>query len=247
MPTVAKKVLRSEILKHYEEKLPENYRAVKIVDTKNQFTVKVFGFLRFVLFAVVFALVLFAFGTDFRQMSEEFYALSDVRKFLTIFLFMACFALCMLLHEFLHALVYKIFTKHGGRSEVSFQRGADNNAHLKNMVKIVFSFSYSYRGVPDIFVYRTASLCALLAPFVIFGIAFVVPMFFLQNTVWFVFLAAIFSLHFGLCINDLYIVLLYIFKFRNGKTLMRKTDSTLTFFLPYENATEQNDTSAREN
>ena len=142
MPTVAKKVLRSEILKHYEEKLPENYRAVKTVDTKNQFTVKVFGFLRFVLFAVVFALALFAFGTDFRQMSEEFYALSDVRKFLTIFLFMVCFALYMLLHEFLHALVYKIFTKHGGRSEVSFQRGADNNAHLKNMVKIVFLFLF---------------------------------------------------------------------------------------------------------
>ena len=234
MPTVVKKVLRSKILKHYEEKLPENYRAVKIVDTKNQFTVKVFGFLRFVLFAVVFALVLFAFGTDFRQMSEEFYALSDVRKFLTIFLFMVCFALCMLLHEFLHALVYKIFTKHGGRSEVSFQRGADNNAHLKNMVKIVFSFSYSYRGVPDIFVYRTASLCAVLAPFVVFSIAFIVPMFFLQNTVWFLLLAALFAMHFGGCVGDLYITVLYVFKFRDGKTLMRDTGPVQTFYLPHE-------------
>ena len=214
-------------MKHFEEKLPENYRLVKTVDaTKAPFAV-VFNLLSLVMMVGAFAVLYFAFGTDVSLIKEQFLTLPDFTKILALLLLVVGFIVYIVLHELVHGVVYKAFTKR----------------------KLTFgvTMTCAYCGVPDVFVYRTASLCALLAPFVIFGIAFVVPMFFLQNTVWFVFLAAIFSLHFGLCVNDLYIVLLYIFKFRNGKTLMRKTDSTLTFFLPYENATEQNDTSAREN
>ena len=214
-------------MKHFEEKLPENYRLVKTVDaTKAPFAV-VFNLLSLVMMVGAFAVLYFAFGTDVSLIKEQFLTLPDFTKILALLLLVVGFIVYIVLHELVHGVVYKAFTKR----------------------KLTFgvTMTCAYCGVPDVFVYRTASLCALLAPFVIFSIAFIVPMFFLQNTVWFVFLAAIFSLHFGLCVNDLYIVLLYIFKFRNGKTLMRKTDSTLTFFLPYENATEQNDTSAREN
>ena len=214
-------------MKHFEEKLPENYRLVKTVDaTKAPFAV-VFNLLSLVMMVGAFAVLYFAFGTDVSLIKEQFLALPDFTKILALLLLVVGFIVYIVLHELVHGVVYKAFTKR----------------------KLTFgvTMTCAYCGVPDVFVYRTASLCALLAPFVIFSIAFIVPMFFLQNTVWFVFLAAIFSLHFGLCVNDLYIVLLYIFKFRNGKTLMRKTDSTLTFFLPYENATQQNDTSAREN
>ena len=214
MPTVAKKVLRSEILKHYEEKLPENYRLVKTVDaTKAPFAV-VFNLLSLVMMVGAFAVLYFAFGTDVSLIKEQFLTLPDFTKILALLLLVVGFIVYIVLHELVHGVVYKAFTKR----------------------KLTFgvTMTCAYCGVPDVFVYRTASLCALLAPFVIFSIAFIVPMFFLQNTVWFLLLAALFAMHFGGCVGDLYITVLYVFKFRDGKTLMRDTGPVQTFYLPHE-------------
>lgn len=201
-------------MKHFEEKLPENYRLVKTVDaTKAPFAV-VFNLLSLVMMVGAFAVLYFAFGTDVSLIKEQFLTLPDFTKILALLLFVVGFIVYIVLHELVHGVVYKAFTKR----------------------KLTFgvTMTCAYCGVPDVFVYRTASLCALLAPFVIFSIAFIVPMFFLQNTVWFLLLAALFAMHFGGCVGDLYITLLYVFKFRDGKTLMRDTGPVQTFYLPHE-------------
>lgn len=201
-------------MKHFEEKLPENYRLVKTVDaTKAPFAV-VFNLLSLVMMVGAFAVLYFAFGTDVSLIKEQFLTLPDFTKILALFLFVVGFIVYIVLHELVHGVVYKAFTKR----------------------KLTFgvTMTCAYCGVPDVFVYRTASLCALLAPFVIFSIAFIVPMFFLQNTVWFLLLAALFAMHFGGCVGDLYITVLYVFKFRDGKTLMRDTGPVQTFYLPHE-------------
>lgn len=201
-------------MKHFEEKLPENYRLVKTVDaTKAPFAV-VFNLLSLVMMVGAFAVLYFAFGTDVSLIKEQFLTLPDFTKILALLLLVVGFIVYIVLHELVHGVVYKAFTKR----------------------KLTFgvTMTCAYCGVPDIFVYRTASLCALLAPFVIFSIAFIVPMFFLQNTVWFLLLAALFAMHFGGCVGDLYITVLYVFKFRDGKTLMRDTGPVQTFYLPHE-------------
>ncbi len=201
-------------MKHFEEKLPENYRLVKTVDaTKAPFAV-VFNLLSLVMMVGSFAVLYFAFGTDVSLIKEQFLTLPDFTKILALLLLVVGFIVYIVLHELVHGVVYKAFTKR----------------------KLTFgvTMTCAYCGVPDVFVYRTASLCALLAPFVIFSIAFIVPMFFLQNTVWFLLLAALFAMHFGGCVGDLYITVLYVFKFRDGKTLMRDTGPVQTFYLPHE-------------
>ncbi|HIR65428.1 MAG TPA: DUF3267 domain-containing protein [Candidatus Fimimonas gallinarum] len=201
-------------MKHFEEKLPENYRLVKTVDaTKAPFAV-VFNLLSLVMMVGAFAVLYFAFGTDVSLIKEQFLTLPDFTKILALLLLVVGFIVYIVLHELVHGVVYKAFTKR----------------------KLTFgvTMTCAYCGVPDVFVYRTASLCALLAPFVIFSIAFIVPMFFLQNTVWFLLLAALFAMHFGGCVGDLYITVLYVFKFRDGKTLMRDTGPVQTFYLPHE-------------
>ena len=201
-------------MKHFEEKLPENYRLVKTVDaTKAPFAV-VFNLLSLVMMVGAFAVLYFAFGTDVSLIKEQFLTLPDFTKILALLLLVGGFIVYIVLHELVHGVVYKAFTKR----------------------KLTFgvTMTCAYCGVPDVFVYRTASLCALLAPFVIFSIAFIVPMFFLQNTVWFLLLAALFAMHFGGCVGDLYITVLYVFKFRDGKTLMRDTGPVQTFYLPHE-------------
>ena len=201
-------------MKHFEEKLPENYRLVKTVDaTKAPFAV-VFNLLSLVMMVGAFAVLYFAFGTDVSLIKEQFLTLPDFTKILALLLLVVGFIVYIVLHELVHGVVYKAFTKR----------------------KLTFgvTMTCAYCGVPDVFVYRTASLCALLAPFVIFSIAFIVPMFFLQNTVWFLLLSALFAMHFGGCVGDLYITVLYVFKFRDGKTLMRDTGPVQTFYLPHE-------------
>ena len=201
-------------MKHFEEKLPENYRLVKTVDaTKAPFAV-VFNLLSLVMMVGAFAVLYFAFGTDVSLIKEQFLTLPDFTKILALLLLVVGFIVYIVLHELVHGVVYKAFTKR----------------------KLTFgvTMTCAYCGVPDVFVYRTASLCALLAPFVIFSIAFIVPMFFLKNTVWFLLLAALFAMHFGGCVGDLYITVLYVFKFRDGKTLMRDTGPVQTFYLPHE-------------
>ena len=201
-------------MKHFEEKLPENYRLVKTVDaTKAPFAV-VFNLLSLVMMVGAFAVLYFAFGTDVSLIKEQFLTLPDFTKILALLLLVVGFIVYIVLHELVHGVVYKAFTKR----------------------KLTFgvTMTCAYCGVPDVFVYRTASLCALLASFVIFSIAFIVPMFFLQNTVWFLLLAALFAMHFGGCVGDLYITVLYVFKFRDGKTLMRDTGPVQTFYLPHE-------------
>lgn len=201
-------------MKHFEEKLPENYRLVKTVDaTKAPFAV-VFNLLSLVMMVGAFAVLYFAFGTDVSLIKEQFLALPDFTKILALLLLVVGFIVYIVLHELVHGVVYKAFTKR----------------------KLTFgvTMTCAYCGVPDVFVYRTASLCALLAPFVIFSIAFIVPMFFMQNTVWFLLLAALFAMHFGGCVGDLYITVLYVFKFRDEKTLMRDTGPVQTFYLPHE-------------
>ncbi len=133
---------------------------------------------------------------------------------LSIRLLVFCAALLayVILHELVHGAAYKILTKQ----------------------KLTFglTLTVAYCGVPDIYVYRKASLIALLAPFVLFTVLFAVLLFFMPTAVDKCLMAFLLGVHVGGCVGDLYGAALYVFRFRDPETLMRDTGPAQTFYLP---------------
>ena len=118
----------------------------------------------------------------------------------------------LVLHELTHGIVYKILT------------GEKLTFGLK--------LSCAFCGVPDVYVTRKTALLALLAPFTVFSVAFLVPFFLLSGLLSFSFLV-LFSLHFGGCAGDLYDTFLLLFRLK-GNLLMRDTGPRQTFYIRSE-------------
>ncbi len=127
-----------------------------------------------------------------------------------------CTVMCVyiVLHELVHGAAYKLLTKE----------------------KLTFgiTLSVAFCGVPNIYVYRKASMIALLAPFVAFLFVFGGLMIGLTDP-WLQFFSAILlGLHVGGCSGDLYVTFLYLFKFKDETTLMQDTGPKQTFYVKKE-------------
>lgn len=88
----------------------------------------------------------------------------------------------------------------------------------------------AYCGVPDIFVYRSAALTALLAPFVVFTVVFLLAVLLIADPVSRYMAAFLLATHLGGCAGDLYDTGLYLFRFRDPTTLMQDTGPKQTFY-----------------
>lgn len=187
----------------FERNLPENYAAVMTVDAKS---VK-FGILMnlvapVIAVAVIVPVVLVCRPTDF---------FGNYRLSRNL-IFLVAIVAYIVLHELVHGIAYKLLTGQ----------------------KLTFgiTLTVAYCGVPDIYVYRRTAMIALLAPFVLFSVVFALP-FFLLHDPWDLTYAAIFlGLHLGGCSGDLYDTVLYLFRFRDPRTLMQDTGPMQTFYLP---------------
>lgn len=120
--------------------------------------------------------------------------------------------LYIVLHELTHGAAYKLLT------------------HQK--LTYGFTLTVAFCGVPDIYVYRTPALIAVLAPFVVFIPVFAVPAILLHNTVDQFCCAILFAVHIGGCIGDLWNVWLYLTRFRDPATLVNDTGPKQSFYLP---------------
>ena len=122
----------------------------------------------------------------------------------------------IILHELVHGIAYKLLT------------------HRK--LTFGLTATVAYCGVPDIFVYRSTALIALLAPFLLFSLVAGLAICFLSAPLD-RFLAAVFlGLHVGGCVGDLYDTLLYLTRFRSPDTLMKDTGPTQYFYEPSDSA-----------
>ena len=195
--------MESKKQKNYESELPENYKAVFVVDA----TTKKFNILMN-LAALVLMLVLIipAF-----LIIQPFKGLTEISPF-SIIVFVVAMLAYIVLHELVHGAAYKLTTGH----KLSFGITA----------------TVAYCGVPDIYIYRKASLIALLAPFAVFSIFFALTTVLISAPVEKFLSAVLFAIHFSGCIGDLYDTVLYLTKFKDPKTLMRDTGPKQTFYLP---------------
>ncbi|MCH5159770.1 MAG: DUF3267 domain-containing protein [Clostridiales bacterium] len=203
-------------MKTYEKELPEGYVEAKVIDAKNS---KLGIVLNLIAMAVLVVTVVVTWFALFAQYNETFFDIIKNRILLSnpwanigrLGLLVAVLFVYIILHELVHGVVYKLLTKQ----------------------KLTFgvTLTVAYCGVPNVYVYRTAALLALLAPFVVFLPVFLVPMFFLKNYIDVLLCAVMLGMHVGGCCGDLYNTFLYLFKFRDPSTLMRDTGPKQTFYV----------------
>jgi len=207
-------------MKHFEAELPQGYVEAKTIDAANKKTGIVLNVLAAVISVVVFiAIWLVVFRAEPVSQSIKRILVNESWVTVVAIVVFAVGELCYLvLHELVHGLSYKLFTK--------------------QKLKFGLTLTCAYCGVPNIYVYRTAALVSLLAPFVTFIPVFLVPMFFVPY-LWKVVLALFLSLHVGGCVGDLYDTGLYVFCFRDKRTLMRDTGPKQTFYVPQDSALGQ--------
>ena len=175
-------------MKFYEENLPQGYVEAKTVDATNKRTGIILNLAALALSAATFFALWYGFGMSWQTLTQQ---AKDVAVMLAATL---CFVVCTLAylvcHELVHGVFYKLFTKR----------------------KLTFGLTLTcaYCGVPDVFVYRTAALFAVIAPFVL-----------------------LFALHVGGCVGDLYMFGLLLFRFKKG-TLVRDTGPKQTLYVRQE-------------
>lgn len=187
--------------KTFEHELPEGYKPVYEIDAKNTKTAILLNIVAFAVAGIcIYLSFLIVRPTDF----------FDNYSFGRAVIFIVAMLLYIVLHELVHGIAYKVLTKQ----------------------KLTFglTLSVAYCGIPDIYVYRSAALTALLAPFVLFIPVFILPAVFLPDA-WDKFYCLILlSLHLSGCSGDIYDTLLYLFRFKDKTTLMRDTGPKQTFY-----------------
>ena len=194
---------------HYFYELPENYTLVKVIDAKNKKTSVIFILANLALTALAFLPCALIFFNKY-QADEVF---SDPALFFGFF-FILGYVLYIVLHELTHGLFFKIFT------------------HEK--LKFGLTLTVAYCGVPDLYVKRMAALITTLAPFVIYNIVFIVPIFFITSPAIIFLLMIMFALHFGGCVGDLYAAYYLIFKNHGKAVIVNDTGPKQTFYASVE-------------
>ena len=186
----------------HEKELPPGYREVFAVDAGN----KRVGLLLNLLAAAIDLPILAVSLVLIRPWE------SGAPRPRQLLILLAALVVYIVLHELVHGAAYKIMT----REKLSFG----------------LTLSVAYCGVPNIYCYRLTSLISLLAPFTLFLPVFLLPAILLPDAwdrfVWAVMLA----MHVGGCAGDLYNTFLFLFRFRDPRTLTRDFGSKQVFYLP---------------
>ena len=189
-------------IQNYEVSLPKGYEASFVIDAASRKTGILLNFAALGIIAPLVAV----FWLIIRP--HDFWV--RFSHLSTVLVFFLVLVLYILLHELVHGAAYKLLT---GR-------------------KLTFglTLSVAYCGVPDIFVYRKAALIAMLAPFVLFIPAFLLPTFLFSDSVNRFLSGILFSYHIGGCAGDLYDAWLFLSRFKDPTTLIQDTGPKQTFY-----------------
>lgn len=190
-------------MKHYEKELPAGYQAAHTIDAAD----KKIGVWLNVIAGVIMAAMITVSTLVIRP--GNIFKNSSPLHFLILGAGLFAY---IVLHELTHGAAYKLLTGQ----------------------KLTFGLTatVAYCGVPDIYVYRGASLIALLSPFVVFTLIFGAMTLAFVHPMDKFFAAIALAVHVGGCVGDLYDTGLYLLRFRDPRTLMRDTGPKQTFYLP---------------
>lgn len=194
--------------KNFEFELPEGYKEVKVIDAKDKKTS--------IIFALLTTVIAFALIAIFEFIIIKINGIDDINEslLLALFIYLIAYVVYIVLHELTHGLAYKLLTKQ----------------------KLTFglTLTVAYCGVPNIYVYRKASMIAMLAPFVVFTFVLGIPMLFVKSFAIFTLFNLLFSCHLAGCVGDIYGTLVFLFKVRDKNALVKDTGPKQTFYIKEE-------------
>ena len=191
-------------MKHWEQELPAGYREAKVIDARAD--KKLVRGMTVTSFAVLLAFLALAVLWQGRRLTAEPMPLQQA------LVFWVALIVYIVLHELVHGAAYKLLTGQ----------------------KLTFgiTLTVAFCGVPEIYVYRRASLIAVLAPFVVFTVLGAILLAVFPGAWTRFFLLIFLGLHIGGCSGDLYNTWLYLTKFKDPRTLTRDTGPVQTFYVP---------------
>lgn len=191
-------------MKNWEKELPEGYQVARVIDAKED--KKLIGAMTFAALVVLGVFLWIGILTQWSGMKQEELSLGLNIGFLVALL------AYIVLHELVHGAAYKLLTG--------------------QKLTYGFTLSVAFCGVPEIYVYRKASLIAVLAPFVVFTVVFGAAILLVHGAWLRFYLIILLGLHIGGCSGDLYNTWLYLTRFRDPRTLTRDTGPQQTFYIP---------------
>ena len=198
--------------KNFERELPEGYKQVKHINAKDA---KLGLILNGICLLVLAAVMLVAFLPLWFCDDGCIFVVDDpLAMLIALVIFILAMLAYIVLHELVHGIAYKSLTGE----------------------KLTFGISWScaFCGVPGIYTYRKTALISLVSPLIVFSVVFValtVALYFV-SPVYYLMSAFLLGLHLGGCCGDIYVTLLFLFKFKDKRTLMRDTGPEQYFYLP---------------
>ncbi|MBQ8431358.1 MAG: DUF3267 domain-containing protein [Clostridia bacterium] len=196
--------------KTFEKELPASYAPVFSINAKDKKVGIIFNLIALVIMVLTVGVGLIPLLKD----GFTYTATQDLATLLFPLLLMVSMLIYIVLHELVHGIAYKALTGE----------------------KLTFGISWScaFCGVPGIYTYRKTALVALLAPFLVFDVVFVLGaiLLYFANPLYYFGALLLLGLHIGGCSGDLYVTLLFLFRYRDPKTLMRDTGPEQTFYIP---------------
>ena len=183
---------------NYYTELPNNYNEIYKIDASSKKIGIILNIIATIIFFILFILLM---GI------KRIHFVMDYKSLIYTIIFIISYILYMVLHELTHGLFYKIYT------------------HQK--LTFGLKLSCAYCGVPNIYVKKNPMIIISIMPFVIFNLLFIQPIFIFDGNLSILFIL-MFSLHFGGCSGDLFVV----FKLLSlkGNILINDTGPCQTFY-----------------
>lgn len=192
-------------MKNFEFNLPLNYELKKKIDANDKKT----GLLLTVITLVITVILVIAGTFIYQSITKKSFNIGSL-GILRLLIFFVGYIVLIILHELIHGLFYKIFTK----QKLSFG----------------LTIFVAYCGVPNLYVYKKPMIITALATCVIISTTLLIPMILVNNINNFWILLLMFSCHFGGCCGDIYSVLLLKLKFKGNTVLINDTGPVQTIY-----------------
>ena len=194
-------------MKHYELVLPENYKIDKVIDAKSPKTGIIMNVASLIIMIIIFIIEMAIYLSG----KQEFKFEVGPKTFIALIVYFVGLFACIVLHELIHGLFYKIYTKQ----------------------KLTFGITWSaaFCGVPNVYVKKKAMLVTCMAPCVIISCLLLIPLFLVNDLLFFMFILLVFGGHFGGCCGDIYDSILFITKYRKKEILVNDTGAKQTIYV----------------
>ena len=198
--------------KNFENELPNGYRQVYYINAKDVKIGLIFNFIALVVLIIV-EVISFNLLKLYDKPLSELIDYNPINLFYGSIVLLLSMIVYTILHELVHGIAYKTLTK--------------------EKLRFGLSWSCAFCGVPKIYTYRKTAIIAVIAPFAVFSIILLLllAVLYFLSPLYYLIISFIFGLHLGGCSGDLYVLYLFLVKFKNKNTLMKDTGPEQFFYI----------------